>query len=176
MTRTSSFLTLAALVLAVPLAGQTRSADAPATVEIIARPLTLANTQGLDFGSHFASEGLINVPRTYAEWSGATDVGTTISIEFTKPGVLTRGDGGETVVISYGDQSATYAETGSPDVIVNPNTPQSFTLASSGAADGTFKVRLGSNSGPASAFVTVNLAGKPAGTYSGTITLTVAVL
>lgn len=175
MTRIGSFFILAALVLAAPLVGQgSRSADATATV-VITPPLSLANRRGLDFGTHFASDGVIaSNMNNFAIWEGQTDANTKIAVAFTTlPAELTRVGGGADVVrISYGTTSG--VATGTPQVSFDPATG----LASlEVAANGAFSVWLGFPRGLGSSdLVTVDLTGTPAGTYQATIMLTVMVL
>ena len=163
------------LCIAAPLGAQlSRSADATATVTIPAQ-LTLVNVTGLDFGSHFASEGIIIAP-TPAQWSGTTDRGNTLSFAFTLPPSLGRvgGGGNGPVPITFGTTSARVT---SPEVnqqSFNPATGlPSFAIATSG--DGSFQVFLGGTSNPADR-VTVDLSSRLAGTYQATITLTVVIL
>lgn len=179
MSRIGSLLSLATLALAAPATGQTsQSVAAPATVEIIARPLTLVLQSGLDFGSHFASEGVISLgPLTgaasSAQWNGQTDPGANISIAFNLPPQLTRDGGGDFVPISYGSQSA-YVGHDLQAIAFDPAEGVSSFPASS--SDGRFEVGLGANSGSEAHVVSVDLTGRQPGTYRGTITLTVAVL
>jgi hypothetical protein len=159
------------LCTAAPLAAQSpRSADASATVSIPIA-LTLTNTAGLDFGSHFALEGVIAAPSA-AAWFGTTDAGNNISFAFVLPSSLARVNGGGNgpVPITFGAASAIAFSSGGTDQTFNP----AGGLASYRVPAGDFGLYLGSGAGAQG--VTVNLSGRAAGTYQGTITLTVTVL
>jgi len=179
MTRTSSFLTLAALVLAAPLAGQSQSA--PATARVVIKPsLSLVNIAGLDFGEFPASIGeLKSGGGNVARWSGATDHNTEIILEFDLPPELTSAAGGPGVPIKYGATSAAVeVGEGGPALtfIRNPAAPFSV-LVSNSTGSGAFLVYLGREHGNGDEdLVRVSLADRPAGTYQATIMLTVTVL
>jgi hypothetical protein len=181
MTRIGSLLTIAALGLAAPLAGQgSRSADATAQV-VITPSFSLTKMQDLNFGSHFASDGVIETGNAnFAVWKVKVDPNTDVAdiqIAFTAlPSQLTRVGGGD-VPISYGTTSGSVGQGGTTGITFNPPTG----LASGGGNTGSngieFDVRLGApNGNGASDLVSVDLTGKPAGTYSATITLTITVL
>jgi hypothetical protein len=153
------------------LAGQTTtSADATATVVIAERSLSLTKTLDMDFGTHFASAGVITTSASnYARWDGQTDPGLLcLTIGFSTPTQLTRVGGDDFVPISYGTTSAALEEGA-----FNPATGYDVCGASLGT--GSFVVTLGLATGSESDLVSVDLTGKPAGTYAGTITLTVTV-
>jgi hypothetical protein len=159
------------LFTAARLAAQSpRSANAPATVSIPIS-LTLTNTAGLDFGSHFASEGVIAAPSA-AAWFGTTDAGNNISFAFVLPSSLARVNGGGNgpVPITFGAASAQAFASGRLDQAFNP----AGGLASYTVPAGDFGVYLGVGAGAQG--VTVDLSGRAPGTYQGTITLTVTVL
>ncbi len=162
-----------AAVFTVPLAAQTsRSADATATVTI-PTTLTLVNVRGLDFGSHFASEGSVSSING-ADWTGTTETGNRLAFSFTTlPSSLHRagGDGVDgPVAISYGTSSARVTSA-VPNINFNPATG----LSSYTATSSSFELDLGAGSNPSDK-VSVNLTGHSPGTYSGVITLTVTVL
>jgi hypothetical protein len=162
-----------AAVFTAPLTAQTsRSADAAATVTI-PTTLTLVNVRGLDFGSHFATEGSV-AATTGADWTGTTETGNRLSFTFTAlPTSLHRagGDGADgPVVITYGTSSARITS-----AVPNINFSPATGLPSYTATSSTFELDLGAGSNPSDK-VRVDLGGHSPGTYSGTITLTVTVL
>lgn len=172
MARISSIITFAAMALVAPAASQSLSRDATATVEILARSLTLEKTRDLTFGSHYASEGAIRSGQAnHARWDGTTEAGAPISIAFSLPPELTRDGGGDAVPITFGSLSAR-ADNG----LSAPFNPSGGVYSFNAASDGHFFVFLGAAEGSDDDVVIVTLTGHQAGTYSGTITLTVTVL
>lgn len=138
----------------------------------ISPTLSLVKTTDLDFGSHFATDGVV-VQSTTARWDGTTDPQNLISLSFTLPTTLARVGGGDPgVPITYGATSV--AVTGAATVMLfDPNTG----LASYGPilSPGDFSVRMGLDPSDGDA-VKANLSGHAAGSYLGTITLTITVL
>jgi len=140
---------------------------------------TFVNTRGLDFGTHFSSEGTITTgPANFAQWDGSTGAGTRIRIAFTGlPSHLINmvAGTGQMLPITFGNTSglsvvASLAESFNPFIEFVPVVPV--------GPDGQFQVFLGAPSGVGGLpeLVSVDLTGAPAGTYQATITLTVAVL
>jgi hypothetical protein len=160
------------LLVAAPLGAQlSRSADATASVSIPAS-LTLMNSVGLDFGTHFASEGVI-IASAPAQWFGTTDPGNNLSFSFVLPASLAKvgGGGNGPVPITFGSTSAAAFTTDRPDATFNPAAGFSgYTVGS----DGTYGLYLGATAG--SGRVSVDLTGRSPGNYQGVITLTVTVL
>ena len=160
------FLLVAA---AVPAAAQnSQSVPATASVNLLAS-LTLTKVSDLNFGNHFASEGTIYA--TGPAWSGTTDVGNAFSVSFAIPSVLTKA-GGATVPFGCGSTSGTLQGTGA-DLTFDPNV--GVASATQGSS-GQFGVLLGVFTADPTGRCSTTLTGKPAGLYTGSITLTVAVL
>ena len=152
----------------------TRSADATATV-VITPTLTLTKTKDLDFGAHFATEGIVRSSSSiYAAWAGTTDTQNDLSMTFALPTFLQRIGNSQQVAISYGQESARYTnQAGGVNLRFNPATGLPHTGAVVG---GNFTVWLGNDSGFGGELVSIDLTGHGPGTYQGTITLTVNVL
>jgi len=170
---------LAVLVLCAltaPLAAQssTRSADASASV-IITPTLTLTKVQDLNFGSHFATEGVVQSSSTvFAQWNGTTDSQNSLSLTFTLPTFLQRVGNSQQVAIAYGTNSALYDNAGGGiSIAFDPHTGLPTTGSVVG---GAYSVRLGTNFGQTGQAVSIDLSGHGPGTYQGVITLTVTVL
>jgi len=109
MSRSIAALTALALA-AAPVAGQvSQSVDAMATVTIAESFLSLVNIRGLNFGTHFSSEGTITTGEAnFAQWDGSTGAGSRISIAFTGlPSHLIQmvAGTGQTLPITYGTAS-----------------------------------------------------------------------
>lgn len=176
MTRIGSFVTIAALVLVAPLAGQgSQSADARAQV-VIQPAFSLHNFTGLDFGTHFASDGKV-ANQSIATWSLHIEPiaePVDVSFAFTPEPKLTRDGGVDFVTILYGATSGLLSGGAGGFQQFNPAT--GFTTTLNVATQGDFEVNLGSHQAGVDDFVTVDLTGKAAGTYTGIITLTVTVL
>jgi len=170
---------LAALIVAVPLAAQSRSADARASTLVIAN-LTLVKTQDMTLGSpsgNFAAAGFVtssDVGAQPAQWNGSTDPGNNLQAQFTTlPSVLT-GPGGSTVPFHCGTASGIISG-GSGGGFFNPNLAG---ISGPISSSGNFVVILGANGspGPNDNNCDANLSGAHAGVYSATITLTITVL
>lgn len=148
-----------------------KSADATATV-VLQPYLTLQKTSDMSFGTHFGSDGIV-YSETEARWDGTTDPGNTIRADFTSlPMQLDRVGGGGSVPVAYGNMSAVLVGGGATPIVYNP---ASGSGAYTVGATSDFNVRLGLAASAANG-VSVNLNGRPAGTYRGTITLTITVL
>src|SRR5438477_9903571 len=110
MQRNTSWVLVAALFAAAPLAAQTQTADARASVTVIAH-LSVASTQNMILGSpsgSFASAGVVTSSDPSAQpalWLGSSDPGNNIQVQFTTlPAALTSSSGAS-VPFSCGSQS-----------------------------------------------------------------------
>lgn len=168
-----------AAFLALPattFAQASQSVGGTATVEIIPF-LNLVNTTGFDFGQHYAADGVVTSGLNVARWDGSTDPGNDISITFTLPNFLSDG-GGSNIPITFGSASGHFSPNGGTSQVFNPATG----VASANVpltGNGTFLVWLGSsNAGQQTDadIVKIDVTGKQPSIYTGTMTLTVAVL
>lgn len=173
-----------AIIAAVALSAAPGSAqtspqvqDASATV-VITPFLTLATSIHMDFGSVFVATGGVTTGEaaTLARWGGQTDPGNTLSISFAIPNTLARTGGGgtEDVTFTCGTTAGHYFN--STDQRFDPYVGTQVTLG----ATGEFNVDLGWEQGvPGTNECAVSWPTSPGprvGTYTGVITLTVAVL
>lgn len=159
---------------AAPIAAQTRSADASASVSITAN-LTWFKALDLDFGTHFASEGIVRTTGVQmAKWGGQTDFGERLAFHVTLPAVLSRvGGGSSTVPFACGANSAYFANS-VLNIRFDPNGPGISDFIVQGVGD--IYLELGRTTGDTDSDCTVNLTGRQSGTYTGTITSTVTIL
>jgi hypothetical protein len=157
---------LVAAVFAAPAAAQTSataSISAVASVSGIA-PLTAAGVNDLNFG--VVTAGTPKVPASLATDAGRFNISgepsTAVSVTFVLPTVLS-GAGGATVPITFGTTDGLlWAPYPGAHTTFNPNAPFFTSLNGTGALiigiSGTVSAPLGSTTG----------------SYSGTITMTVA--
>jgi len=180
MTRFTRF-TLAVLALVVtcafaaPLAAQTQSADATASV-VIAANLTLVNTRGMDFGTVFSSAGIVRTTNANsARWSGTVDPGNSINVTFALPGALDRVGGGGAVPFSCNTISGgmLFGSTDGGTREFNPYVGSGPYLVSPG---NDFQIALGNENSEPNYGCQLDVSGRQAGTYQATIVATVAVL
>ena len=150
---------------------QTCAWSATVTVQAV---LSCAVTQNFDFGSHPSSVGSVEGNETNTgRIVCSTNPGSAVNVSFTLPNTLSDGHG-HTVAITYGTGSARLYP-----CATSCGTPVEFSPANGfvgfATASGNVLLALGEN-GPndPSAGVFVNLAGAAAGTYTGTITATIA--
>src|SRR6266700_2319512 len=118
---------LCCALIAPTLAAQTRTVDNQATVSVTAN-LTLFAGIALDFGSHFASEGVITSDAShYAAWSGFTDPGNRFALTLTLPTALAKvgGGGNGNAPFSCGS-AALYISNTTLNSSYDPHSPASF--------------------------------------------------
>jgi hypothetical protein len=128
----------------------------------------------LEFGPHFAREGVIaSSGSNYAALTCSTDPGNVLNISFAAPSSLTHQSNGSSVPITYGGRSGRIkASNGTGDQRFAP----AGGLAGYTSSTDQFTISLGEVVGTDLAEkVTVDLTGRPRGTYSGVITVTIAV-
>ena len=158
---------LTALMLPGIAAAQTRSSLALATMNVGQATLILSKNADLHFPDAFPGQGALHNDAP-AIWSVSTTQGVTLSISFTLPTALS--GPGATIPLTYGTTSATHFLTGS-GVTFDPSTGATVMGSNSSGS-----VYLGYNAGTTDPFVTATVGTVPAGTYSATIVLTIAVL
>lgn len=165
----------AGLAAATPagLAAQS-AANATASVEVTdGGDIVVVKVLDLDFGSR-TSGSIVHSSDigAFASWDVSLAAAGNYSVSFSLPSTL-QGPGGALVPISFGSTAASSPQVMPPLNIWDPSVP----LGVSGPAGALFTVELGKdalNNGTGDA--TVNLSGAAAGSYTGLITLTVAVL
>lgn len=155
---------------------QTQSSDATASV-VIAANLALTNTRGISFGTVFSSAGIVRTTNANsAEWDGDIDPGNRISLSFVLPSGLSRvgGGGNGSVPFSCNTISGGFVFGGDQgDLEFNPYTGvSSYNVG----ASNDFRVALGRENSVPNYGCQIDVSGRTAGTYQGTITLTVTVL
>lgn len=166
----------AALVAAVshPAAAQISDAGTvTASVTVESVPVSVTGLQDLFFGTHFASEGIVQ-NQSDGEWSVEGPVDAVVDLSFSML-PFTLADNGNLLPVSYGTTSmAVWCDDGAGNItgqFVNPAT--GFNGCNLGAA-GSVLVELGNGAG-ADGRVTVDLTGAPNGTYTAIIELTATI-
>ena len=167
------------ITLALALVCWTTAANAQSpqsfqwTASVVVAPfLSCAVTKNIEYGTHFRTAGVLSTDLSnFAQLNCQSDPGNIVDVSFTLPSVLTKAGGGS-VPISYGANSAKFS-----DGTLLPFNPAAglsgHTISSS---DGSFALLLGFTGivGNDEA-VTINVGSAPSGSYSGTITTTIAV-
>ena len=173
MRRTLRMVLAAGLVSGVPavLAAQS-AANASASVQVTdGGDIIVVKLLDMDFGAR-TSGSIVHSSDVGASaaWDVSLASAANYSFFFTLPSTL-QGPGGATVPISFGASAAS-----SPQVVPtawDPNTP----IGISAPAGSALTIELGKDAlNDGSGDATVNLSGATAGSYTGLITLTVAVL
>jgi hypothetical protein len=159
----------AALVLPAGLAAQS-SDDASVSISVIGDGVTVTKTIDMDFGSHPAGGVISSVSAgAAAQWDVQLSTIGEYNYSFSLPASLT-GPGGS-VPITFTSAIVASEATGMGYLIdphIGANVPYD--------GGGTVIVQMGQDyDGGGNGAVTVNLGAAQAGTYSGTVTLTVAV-
>lgn len=170
MSRFPAILSAVALLALAPAVAVAQSDDAIASVTVAGDGnVTVINTAGLSFG--IQPSGAIvhssDVP-TAASWNVGFNQAADYVMTFSLPSELATGTG-LSVPITYGPTSA------SSPALEFPFDPATG-IGVAVPVDGIFvDILLGADvQGDGTGDVSVNLVGAPAGTYTGTITLTVA--
>jgi hypothetical protein len=172
---TRGLIRLAAILAAPPaaaLAQSPQSVPASITVVVQAPPLTLTKIQDFDYGTVYTNQGIIpSSSMNFARWDGTTVLNNTITIAFAIPTQLT---GPGTVTFACGPLSAALKHGAVPPATFDPAVGHpGYTLS----VDGNFIITLGEDLAPGGAGACViDVTGATPGTYTGTVTLTVAVL
>jgi hypothetical protein len=167
--------TLAALLVVLPSAVHAQSPQAvPASITVVVQPppLTLTKVQDFDFGTVYTNQGTVSSGgMNFARWDGAAAISNTLSVSFAIPATLT---GPGTVTFTCGQFSAALREGAAPPTTFNPAVGlPNWTLSVSGS----FIVTLGEDLGAGSpGLCAIDVTGATPGTYTGIVTLTVAVL
>jgi hypothetical protein len=177
MNRITRFI-MAALFVATFVStanAQTQNSDATASV-VIAANLTVTNTRGMDFGTVFASAGIVRTTNaTSAQWSGLVDPGNQVNATFAIPSSLVRAGGGGSAPFSCNTISGAmiFGSTDGGQREFNPYVGSGPYLVSPG---NDFYVALGNENSVPDYGCKVDVTGRPAGSYTGIITLTLTVL
>jgi len=174
MSRSKTLLpALVALLFATTLQAQSPQSFQWSASVTITPSLNCSVTRNLDYGTHFATEGnLLSSASNYAELMCTTDPGNAFNVSFVLPSSLTRVGGGGSVPISYGVFSARLFDGAASESQFDPSTGITGYVSGSG----TLALSLGRDvRGDTDDAVTVHLAGAPTGSYSGFITVTLAI-
>lgn len=148
-----------------------QSANASASVNVIAQGVTIVPTADLDFGDQATGQIVrsSHVPAA-AAWSVTYDVMGDFTASFTLPTVLQQGFS-LLVPITFGTTSATVTTNGTT-LAFDPHVP----ISMGGSAGQVDVIELGRDFlADGSGDVIVDLTDAPPGTYTGIITLTYAV-
>lgn len=162
------------VVTATALCAQSpQSTDVTATVTIDPF-LSVVTANNIDFGSHFASVGVVATSAAnFGEVNCTTDPGNAIDVSFALPAVLDRVGGGDPgVPITFGITSARLVDQGVAETSFDPAVGVTGFVISTG----TCQLDLGlPNLDPPNDVISVDLTGHASGTYTGTLTVTFAV-
>jgi hypothetical protein len=165
-----------ALVAVIPQSAVAQISDAgtvTASVTVESVPVSVTGLQDLAFGTHFASEGLVQ-NQADGEWSVEGPIDASVDLSFSMlPSSLA--NNGNDVAVSYGATSmGVWCDDGAGNITGQFMDPASgFNGCLLGAA-GSILVELGNGAG-ADGWVTVDLTGAPDGTYTAIIELTATV-
>ena len=173
ITRRGRWTLLAAGLAVLPSVVQAQSPQSvPASISVVvaAPPLTLTKVQDFDFGTVYTNQGVIpSGPTNHARWDGSTINGSKITVAFQIPTQLT---GPGTVVFACGPSSFVIEEGGLP---IGPFDPAAGHAGYTLSNNGTFSILLGAGATQNEACV-IDVTGALPGTYTGTVTVTVAVI
>lgn len=170
---------LTAMVFAAPVspavAQDTDAATVSASVTVEATPVTVSGAQDLMFGTHFASEGVVE-NQSDGEWLIDGPAGSEISISFNSlPAVLEDDTGANVVGLSYGNTSlALWCDDGTGNIVMTSADPTIGSQTCLLPASGGVLIELGNGTG-GDGKVGVDLTDAPDGTYTALIELTATV-
>lgn len=159
----------------LPALAQGSDADAVNASVTVVPEINVAGLQDLLFGTHFASEGVVENEQD-AEWFITGPPGTTVDLAFSiLPATLADGVG-NTVPVVYGTESMNVVcddGTGNtPNLFTDPAVGFTGCLLPSG---GTALVELGLPGQTFDGAASVDLTGAPSGTYTAVVELTATV-
>lgn len=168
--RKLGFLFLGTIGAVAAPSANAQSANASASVNVVAQGVTIVPTADLDFGDQATGQIVRSsqVPAA-AAWSVTYDVAGDFTASFSLPSALNEGFS-LLVPITFGNTSATVTTNGTT-LAFDPHVP----ISMGGSAGQVDVIELGRDFlADGSGDVIVDLTGAPAGIYTGTITLTFA--
>lgn len=170
---------LTVLVLAAPVspaaAQITDAATINASVTVESTPVTVSGVQDLTFGTHFASEGVVE-NQGDGEWLIDGPAGSEVYISFNNlPTVLEDDTGANVVGLNYGSTSLSlWCDDGAGNNVMTSADPRFGQHPCLLAANGNILIELGNGTG-GDGKVSVDLTDAPDGTYTALIELTATV-
>lgn len=161
---------LAALLWASGLNAQNSESASGQALLTVLQSTNLVKTSDLNFGTHFASEGVITCQScTPMRFDGLGTAGRIVDFSVVVPSVLTRVGNTATVPIAFGTQSLLVELDGGPTFHTNPTGVFGVALTGTGG----FRLSFGTAPGSAAEDILVTVSGAAGGNYAGTVVLTV---
>lgn len=169
---------LAPMVFAAPVSPAVAQDTDAATVNAsvtVESPVTVSGAQDLMFGTHFASEGVVE-NQSDGEWLIDGPAGSEISISFNSlPTVLEDDAGANVVGLNYGNTSLSlWCDDGAGNIVMTSADPTIGSQTCLLPASGDVLIELGNGTG-GDGKVGVDLTDASDGTYTALIELTATV-